>query len=202
MSLPIYELFAIKYAERDARRPEHFIGGDPHDDPMPMAYFVWLARSASRTFVIDVGFGAAVAGAFAAYYGNDAIALVSEAWLGPGYQLTSQVNVVNHAFIDNLPQGAPIEVPCVVDADGARPVAVGALPAQCAALNRTFLSVVDLTVRAATELRPEHIRHALMLDPNTSATLDVNAIWGLADAMADAHADLLPKELRAQLGAP
>src|SRR5690349_14469345 len=33
--------------------------------------------------------------AFAAYYANDVIALVSEAWLGPGYQLTSQVNVVN-----------------------------------------------------------------------------------------------------------
>jgi ectoine hydroxylase-related dioxygenase (phytanoyl-CoA dioxygenase family) len=33
--------------------------------------------------------------AFAAYYANDVIALVSEAWLGRGYQLTSQVNVVN-----------------------------------------------------------------------------------------------------------
>jgi ectoine hydroxylase-related dioxygenase (phytanoyl-CoA dioxygenase family) len=33
--------------------------------------------------------------AFAAYYRNDVIALVSEAWLGRGYQVTSQVNVVN-----------------------------------------------------------------------------------------------------------
>jgi ectoine hydroxylase-related dioxygenase (phytanoyl-CoA dioxygenase family) len=33
--------------------------------------------------------------AFAAYYANDVLALVSEAWLGPGYQVTSQVNVVN-----------------------------------------------------------------------------------------------------------
>jgi ectoine hydroxylase-related dioxygenase (phytanoyl-CoA dioxygenase family) len=32
---------------------------------------------------------------FADYYANDLIALVSEAWLGPGYQVTSQVNVVN-----------------------------------------------------------------------------------------------------------
>jgi ectoine hydroxylase-related dioxygenase (phytanoyl-CoA dioxygenase family) len=32
---------------------------------------------------------------FAAYYANDVLALVSEAWLGPGYQVTSQVNVVN-----------------------------------------------------------------------------------------------------------
>jgi ectoine hydroxylase-related dioxygenase (phytanoyl-CoA dioxygenase family) len=32
---------------------------------------------------------------FARYYGNAAIALVSEAWLGPSYQVTSQINVVN-----------------------------------------------------------------------------------------------------------
>ena len=32
---------------------------------------------------------------FAAYYANDIIAAVCHAWLGPGYQVTSQVNVVN-----------------------------------------------------------------------------------------------------------
>jgi ectoine hydroxylase-related dioxygenase (phytanoyl-CoA dioxygenase family) len=32
---------------------------------------------------------------FADYYANDIIALVCEAWLGPNYQMTSQVNVVN-----------------------------------------------------------------------------------------------------------
>jgi len=33
--------------------------------------------------------------AFAAYYANDVLALISSAWLGPGYQMTSQINVVN-----------------------------------------------------------------------------------------------------------
>ncbi|MGZ4631256.1 MAG: phytanoyl-CoA dioxygenase family protein [Actinomycetes bacterium] len=33
--------------------------------------------------------------AFVAYYANDVIALVAQAWLGPNYQMTSQVNVVN-----------------------------------------------------------------------------------------------------------
>jgi ectoine hydroxylase-related dioxygenase (phytanoyl-CoA dioxygenase family) len=33
--------------------------------------------------------------AFAAYYANDIIHLASHAWLGPGYQITSQVNQVN-----------------------------------------------------------------------------------------------------------
>jgi ectoine hydroxylase-related dioxygenase (phytanoyl-CoA dioxygenase family) len=31
---------------------------------------------------------------FVDYYGNDVLALISTAWLGPGYQMTSQVNVV------------------------------------------------------------------------------------------------------------
>ena len=45
---------------RRARRGahEHFIGGDPHDGPMPMDYFVWVAKNADRAVVIDIGFTA------------------------------------------------------------------------------------------------------------------------------------------------
>jgi ectoine hydroxylase-related dioxygenase (phytanoyl-CoA dioxygenase family) len=32
---------------------------------------------------------------FADYYGNDVVALIAEAWLGPAYQVASQLNVVN-----------------------------------------------------------------------------------------------------------
>ncbi len=35
-----YAVYAVKHAERDARRPERFLGGDPRDAPMPMDYFV------------------------------------------------------------------------------------------------------------------------------------------------------------------
>ncbi len=52
-----YRVFAVKYAERDARRAEHFLGGDPHDAPMPMDYFVWAVVGAERTWVVDTGFG-------------------------------------------------------------------------------------------------------------------------------------------------
>jgi len=51
-----YALYAVRYATRDARRADHFIGGDPHDAPMPMDYFVWAAIGAERSFVIDTGF--------------------------------------------------------------------------------------------------------------------------------------------------
>ncbi len=52
-----YDVYAVKYAERDGRRPEHFLGGDPHDGPMPMDYFVWVVSGGGRTWVVDTGFG-------------------------------------------------------------------------------------------------------------------------------------------------
>lgn len=51
-----YELFAIAYARVDRNAADNFIGGDPHNGPMPLNYYVWLARNAHRTVVIDTGF--------------------------------------------------------------------------------------------------------------------------------------------------
>jgi len=56
-----YEVFAIRYASLSNRKAsENFIGGDPHEAASDLDYFIWLVRSASRTFVIDTGFDAAV----------------------------------------------------------------------------------------------------------------------------------------------
>jgi glyoxylase-like metal-dependent hydrolase (beta-lactamase superfamily II) len=55
-ALPNYEVYAIRYATREGRRQDNFIGGDPHDGPMAMDYYCWLATSPERRFVIDCGF--------------------------------------------------------------------------------------------------------------------------------------------------
>jgi glyoxylase-like metal-dependent hydrolase (beta-lactamase superfamily II) len=53
----VYEVFALRYAERLERtRRESFIFADAHDSPHPIDYFVWVARNQSRTLVIDTGF--------------------------------------------------------------------------------------------------------------------------------------------------
>ncbi|MBM3570134.1 MAG: N-acyl homoserine lactonase family protein [Alphaproteobacteria bacterium] len=59
-ALPEYRIYAIRYATREARRAEHFIGGDAHDGPMAMDYFVWAMVGAERQFVVDLGFSAAM----------------------------------------------------------------------------------------------------------------------------------------------
>ena len=56
-----FEVYAVRYATREARSGEHFHGGDPHDAPMPMDYFVWAAVSPEHTVVVDAGFTAEVA---------------------------------------------------------------------------------------------------------------------------------------------
>lgn len=53
-----FELFAIRYATHDRQRRDNFIDGDPHDGPMPLDYYIWVARSARQTYVIDTGFDA------------------------------------------------------------------------------------------------------------------------------------------------
>jgi glyoxylase-like metal-dependent hydrolase (beta-lactamase superfamily II) len=56
-----YQIFAIKYATLGGRNAsENFVEGDPHERGSNLDYFVWLARSPRRTFVVDTGFDARV----------------------------------------------------------------------------------------------------------------------------------------------
>jgi alpha-galactosidase len=108
-------------------------------------------------------------------------------------------NVINHGLIDNLPQGAAVEVPCKVDRDGLHPIAVGSIPAQGAVLNRSYLSVAELTVEAARTGNPDLVRQALLADPNASSTLFPEQLWALCDEMTAAHSKFLPRSLGGEL---
>src|SRR5262245_21977175 len=52
-----YEIVAIRYAHNAERMAhENFIGGEAHDGPMAMDFFVWALKGGGRTIVIDTGF--------------------------------------------------------------------------------------------------------------------------------------------------
>jgi alpha-galactosidase len=106
------------------------------------------------------------------------------------------VNVRNDGLIDNLPAECCVEVPALVDRDGLHPRAVGTLPPQLAALNRTFLNVVELTVRAVLDGDRSLVHQAALLDPNTAATLTTTQIRQMCDELFEAHGDLIPAALR------
>jgi alpha-galactosidase len=101
-------------------------------------------------------------------------------------------NVPNHGLIDNLPQGCCVEVACLVDANGVQPQALGPLPPQLAALNRTNIGVQELAAQAALTLEREHVYHALALDPLTGTILTLEGIDALTDDLLTAQAGWLP----------
>ncbi len=53
-----YEIYAIKYAHHARNASENFLGGDPHDGPMPLDYYVWAIVNENRTILLDTGFTA------------------------------------------------------------------------------------------------------------------------------------------------
>jgi alpha-galactosidase len=107
-------------------------------------------------------------------------------------------NVRNRQLLPGVPDDCCVELPCLVDGTGLRPVAVPEYPPELAALNRTYANVVELTVRAVLEERPQLIRHAAMLDPNAAATLTLDEIDALVDELTAAHAEQLPPALAAR----
>ena len=96
-------------------------------------------------------------------------------------------NVLNTGLIENLPQDACVEVPCLVDGNGIHPTHVGRLPVQCAAMNMTNINVQLLTIEAAITGKKEHIYHAVMLDPHASSELSIDDIIKMCDELYAAH---------------
>ena len=109
--------------------------------------------------------------------GQELATLVIEALEG-GPPRVLPGNVRNDRLIDNLLDGACVEVPCLVDRNGVQPTHIGDLPPQLAAVNRAFLNVSELVVRAALDGNREHVYHAAMLDPARAATLTLDKING------------------------
>ncbi len=52
----LWDIHAVRYARHARRAGANFLGGDPHDGPMPMDYFVWVIRDAEQTILLDTGF--------------------------------------------------------------------------------------------------------------------------------------------------
>lgn len=102
-------------------------------------------------------------------------------------------NVLNTHLIENLPEEACVEVPCLVDAGGVAPCHVGRLPLQLAAMNMTNINCQLLTIEAAVTRRRETVYQAAMMDPHTAAELSLDDIVSLCDDLLEAHKSWLPE---------
>ena len=102
-------------------------------------------------------------------------------------------NVPNWELIENLPRGCSVEVPCLVDANGIQPIAVGRLPPQLAGLNRTSINVQELIVEAALFGEMDAVYYAVSLDPLTAAVCTLPQIHAMVDELLAAQARWLPE---------
>ncbi|MGC9311714.1 MAG: alpha-glucosidase/alpha-galactosidase [Sediminispirochaetaceae bacterium] len=98
-------------------------------------------------------------------------------------------NVLNTGLIQNLPDEAVVEVPCLVDRNGVQGVFAGRLPIQCAALNSAAVHVQLMTIEAAVSGSREALYQAAFLDPHTASELTIDEIVALCDEMLAAHGD-------------
>ena len=102
-------------------------------------------------------------------------------------------NVRNGGMITNLPFDCCAEGPMYADGTGIHRTIVGDLPPQCAALNMTNVNVQRLAVQAAISGDPEHIVHAIALDPLTSAVLSLKEIREMVSEMLEEEKQWLPQ---------
>lgn len=101
-------------------------------------------------------------------------------------------NVMNRGLVENLPQEACVEVPCLVHDGNVQPIPVGRLPAGPAALNRLCIAVQELTVQGILEGDRDLVYQAALLDPQVAANVRLRDVRRLVDELIEAHADRMP----------
>jgi len=102
-------------------------------------------------------------------------------------------NVRNTRLIDNLPEGACVEVPVVVDKAGFHPIHVGALPAECALLTQLSSGIEEMAITASISGDPTMIYRAIAHDPLTAAVLSLAEIRQMTNELFAQHKDYLPQ---------
>ncbi len=99
------------------------------------------------------------------------------------------VNVPNHGSMPELPYEKVVEVPCVVDASGAHPLAMGSMPIQVRGLIQSVAAYEELAVDAALTGSRERGVDALACHPLVGSR---DLARRLLDAYLEAHKQYLP----------
>ena len=102
-------------------------------------------------------------------------------------------NVQNTQLISNLPDGACVEVPVLVDRAGFHPMHVSALPPECALLTSLSSGIEELAIQGSLAGDPTAIYRAIAHDPLTSAVLSLAEIRDMTNELFAQHKEYLPQ---------
>jgi Alpha-galactosidases/6-phospho-beta-glucosidases, family 4 of glycosyl hydrolases len=125
--------------------------------------------------------------------GSEYAASIFNAIFGDNQLFEFNGNVRNFGLVDNLPEGACVEVPVVASKRGLSPEHVGPMPEHLAILVNTSSRCEELAVQAALEGDPRKVYHAICMDPLTSAVLSLSEIKAMTDEMLKQNAPYLPQ---------
>ncbi len=124
--------------------------------------------------------------------GHEYAAYIINALLG-GEPFKFNGNVPNTNLVTNLPQGACVEVPVMVDKGGLQPIHVGALPPECALMTGLSSGIEELAIQGALTGDPVAIYRAICHDPLTAAVLSLGEIKQMTNELFAQHKDYLPQ---------
>ena len=97
-------------------------------------------------------------------------------------------NVRNHGLIDNLPARAVVEVPCLVDANGVQPTAVGRIPMPFASVMQPHISLHEMAVEAVKTKNKKLLYQAIGCDPLASMALTLDKLKAMTDELLEENA--------------
>jgi len=102
-------------------------------------------------------------------------------------------NVRNTHLISNLPEGACVEVPVLVDRAGFHPMHVGALPPECALLTQLSSGIEEMAIQASLSGDPTMVYRAICHDPLTAAALSLAEVRQMTNELFARHQAYLPQ---------
>ncbi len=102
-------------------------------------------------------------------------------------------NVRNSHLITNLPEGACVEVPVLVDKAGFHPIHVGALPPECALLTQLSSGIEEMAIQASIAGDPVAVYRAICHDPLTASVLSLAEIRRMTNELFAQHNEYLPQ---------
>jgi alpha-galactosidase len=102
-------------------------------------------------------------------------------------------NVRNTALITNLPEGACVEVPVLVDQAGFHPKRVGNLPHECALLTQLSSGIEEMAITASITGDPTMVYRAICHDPLTAAVCSLAEIRQMTNELFTIHREYLPQ---------
>ncbi|MDR1600303.1 MAG: alpha-glucosidase/alpha-galactosidase [Oscillospiraceae bacterium] len=125
--------------------------------------------------------------------GHEYAAYIFNAIVGDGDMFKFNGNVRNFGLVDNLPQGACVEVPVLASKHGFEPIHVDPMPPQCAALSGLSAQIEEMVVEGSLSGDRELITRALYYDPLSAAVLSLKEIRAMTEEMFKQNAEYLPQ---------